>query len=264
MADKNIKREQHGNSFKQAFIETHIQEMLENYKSEGSLDVVEEQLKAARYEVFCLIITQLQHFDISHVFKYLPNLAYLTLTYGAKHIGMEYERPLFGMKMSDAQTFKDCLRTTTSLVFLSLPGNLIDDDLISILIKGLMLNKTITQLDLSHNKIGQAGARKISKYLLQSQILTHLNLADNCINYEGSRYLCQALKVNTSLISLNLKLNRIDDKGGQKMCIDLRVKNSRLETLVLAANLLGNMFCESLSEYISYNQHIRRIDISSN
>ena len=48
------------------------------------------------------------------------------------------------------------------------------------------------------------------------------------------------------------------------MCIDLRVKESKLETLNLAANLLGNMFCESLSEYISYNQSIKRLDISSN
>lgn len=223
-----------------------------------------EELDAARYEVFCLIITQLQHFKINLLFQYLPNLSYLTLTYGAKHVGMEYERPLFGMKMSDATTFKDCLRTTTALTYLSLPGNLIDDDLIGILIKGLMLNKTITQLDLSHNKIGQSGARKIAKYLLQSQILTHLNLGDNMINYEGSRYLCQALKVNKSLIVLSLKLNRIDDKAGQKMCIDLRVKESKLEEINLAANLLGNMFCESLSEYISYNSSIKKLDISSN
>ena len=225
---------------------------------------MKKELEAARYEVFSLVITQLQHFNIEHVFKYLPNLMCLTLTYGAKHIGMEYERPLFGMKMSDANNFKNCLRTTTSLTYLSLPGNLIDDDLVSILIKGLMLNKTITQLDLSHNKIGHSGARKISKYLLQSQILTHLNLADNSINYEGSRYLCQALKVNTSLVNLNLKLNRLDDKAGSKMCIDLRVKNSKLKVLNLGANLLGNMFCESLSEYITNNKEIAKLDISCN
>lgn len=48
------------------------------------------------------------------------------------------------------------------------------------------------------------------------------------------------------------------------MCIDLRVKESRLENINLAANLLGNMFCESLSEYISYNTSIKKLDISSN
>lgn len=46
------------------------------------------------------------------VFELLPNLTYLTLTYGAKHVGMEYERPLFGMKMSDAKIFSDCLKAS--------------------------------------------------------------------------------------------------------------------------------------------------------
>jgi Leucine-rich repeat (LRR) protein len=99
-------------------------------------------------------------------FQHLPNLTNLTLTFGAKHVGMQYERPLFGMKMSDAKNFATCLRTCQNLTYLSLPGNLIDDDLAGILQKGLMINKTITQLDLSHNKIGERGARKIAKYLL--------------------------------------------------------------------------------------------------
>ena len=32
------------------------------------MDEVKRELEAARYEVFCLIITQLQHFDINLVF----------------------------------------------------------------------------------------------------------------------------------------------------------------------------------------------------
>jgi len=102
-------------------------------------------LEAARYEVFCLKITQLvSHLDMGIVFTHLPNLSHLTLTYGAKHIGWEYERPKFGMKMNDAKVFSECLKITQSLVYLSLPGNQIDDDLMNILIKGLVLNKTIS------------------------------------------------------------------------------------------------------------------------
>ena len=82
----------------------------------GELAPVEElrkELEAASYDVFCLNITQLlSHLDMSIVFHYLPNLSYLTLTYGAKHVGMEYERPLFGMKMSDAKIFSECLKST--------------------------------------------------------------------------------------------------------------------------------------------------------
>lgn len=201
---------------------------------------------------------------MSIVFKNLPNLSYLTITYGAKHVGMDYERPLFGMKMSDAKIFSDCLRQTQNLVFLSMPGNLIDDDLISILIKGLMLNKTISQIDLSHNKISNSGARKLAKYLLSSKILTHMNLSDNSIHYEGSRYLAQALKVNKSLRHLNLKLNRIDDKGGAKLCTDLLNNNSELESLSLSSNSLGAMFCESLAEFLKLNRTIKQLDISCN
>ncbi len=72
---------------------------------------MKEELSASRYDVFCLVITKLMsHLDMSIVFKHLPNLSYLTITYGAKHVGMDYERPLFGMKMSDAKIFSDCLR----------------------------------------------------------------------------------------------------------------------------------------------------------
>lgn len=223
-------------------------------------------MQACRYDVFSLVITELySHLPMDLVFNNLQNLMSLQLTYGAKHMGMEYERPHIGMKMSDAQFLQDCLKTTNNLIRLSLPGNLIDDDLVSILSKGLMLNKTITQLDLSHNKIGNQGARKIAKYLLKTQILTHLDLSDNQIEYHGSRFLAQGIKENTSLLDFNLKLNRIDNKGGQKLCIDLMGhKGLVLQRLNLSSNALGKGFAESLAELIKKNQTLKSIDISCN
>ena len=260
---KNVKKEQHGNSYKQAYIEVYIQNLLENLRSDNVSQLIRD-LDAVRYEVFSLTINELQHFKVSQLFSYLPNLAFLKLTYGAKHVGMQYERPMFGMKMSDAIDFSQSLRTTTSLTHLALPGNLIDDELTKYLVSELMLNKTISQLDLSHNKIGNQGARKIAKYILQTQILTHLNLGDNCISYDGSRFLAQALKVNKSLVSLDLKLNRLNDKAGSKLCIDLLNNDSSLHFLGLSSNELDNMFAESLAEYLKMNENITAVDISCN
>jgi hypothetical protein len=108
---KNCRKEDHGNSYKQAFIERRIQTLLENHKDEASVPELKKELEAARYEVFCLKIGQLlSHLDMSVIFGHLPNLSHLTLTYGAKHVGMEYERPLFGMKMSDAEIFSNCMK----------------------------------------------------------------------------------------------------------------------------------------------------------
>jgi hypothetical protein len=47
---------------------------------------------------------------MSIVFQHLPNLAHLTLTFGAKYLGMQYERKYFGMKMSDAKILADSLK----------------------------------------------------------------------------------------------------------------------------------------------------------
>lgn len=94
-------------------MESHIQKLLETHKAEASVEELKKELEAARYEIFHLKVGQLlSHLDMSICFKYLPNLMHLTLTYGARHVGMEYERPLFGMKMSDAKIFAECLRST--------------------------------------------------------------------------------------------------------------------------------------------------------
>ena len=51
---------------------------------------------------------------------------------------------------------------------MNLSGNLIDDELFKFITPGLSLNNTLVELNLSYNKIGNEGARRISKYLIKN------------------------------------------------------------------------------------------------
>ena len=59
------------------------------------------------------------------------------------------------MKLSQAAELGDTLsKSCGNLLSLSLPSNLIDDDLLRFIIAGINLNISIIELDFSHNKIG--------------------------------------------------------------------------------------------------------------
>jgi hypothetical protein len=224
---KNLRPDYHGWSWKQAYIETYIQELL--MKNTGDASKFIPEIMACRNFIFGLKIDYLPtHTDLKVLFHHVPNLSDVSLTYGAKHLGDKYERSMFGMRMEDAASLVDCMKMAPCLISLSLPCNLIDDELMKMLISGLLSNKTMTDLDLSHNRIGDKGALKLAKYIFRSEIVISLNLADNQIAYDGARSISQALLSNRSLQYLSLKHNRIDDLAGAKMFNDL----SQNETLL--------------------------------
>ncbi len=87
-------------------------------------------------------------------------------------------------------------------------------DLLKMLMAGLSQNTSITQLDLSHNKISNHGVRMLATMLMNPNcVLARLSLADNQIHVEGGRYLGRGLRENSSLLELNVRLNRLTDEG---------------------------------------------------
>ena len=206
-------------------------------KSGDDDDTLKESIEAASDYVFSLKITQLlTHPDLSLIFdKHVYRISYINVRvcssvlikdysnkphprkqlhrYGAKRLRMRYDRALFGMKLSDAESLSRCLKTAPMLCRLSLPSNLIDDDLLEVLISGLSQNDTITHLDLSNNKIGDLGVQILTECSGRSSTLVSLNLANNQIRSEGGRILGHILAQNISLTSLNLRLNRLADVG---------------------------------------------------
>jgi hypothetical protein len=257
----------HGQTWKQTYLEKYIREVIETFDpAKDGLEKLRATLVAAEEGVHRLTITQLlSHLDLHLVFASLPNLSALELTYGVHAIGMRYERALFGMKVSDATSLAGCLRSTEMLTTLSLPCNLLDDDLLRMLMTGLIHNSTVTKLDVSHNKITNHGTRLLAKLLGSRSVLTSLNLCDNQVHAEGGRYLGRALRRNDSLTELNLRLNRLGDEGGRMLLDGLR-ENAALQSLAVSTNSLGAESARALAYSLSHGggAGLTSLDLSGN
>lgn len=263
---KNMQISDHGLTWKQLYLEKHLQERLENFDSAtDDPDHLIDVIKACQEFIFTLEVDQLlSHLDMNEICSHLKNLTRLRLTYGVKQVGMKYERMLFGMKISDATNLSHIVKNTKTLTTLWLPSNLLDDDLLRMIMTGLIKNNTITSLDLSHNKLTNHGARLLAKLLGPESVITSLRLCDNQIHAEGGRYLSRGLKYNTSLVELDLRLNRLTDDGG-RMLLEGITEHRSLTLLNLSSNMLGKETAEALAEIIA-DPHcaLRSIDLSSN
>lgn len=228
------------------------------------LDRLAKVVKVGEDFVFSLRLAQmLSHLDWEIVFSRLPNLSALELTYGVRKIGMKYDRSLFGIKISDAMSLAKCIRATETLTTLVLPCNMIDDDLLRMLMTGLIRNQTITYLDLSHNNITNYGVRLLSKLIGPKSVLMSLVLADNQVHADGGKYLGRALKRNDSLTELNLRLNRLEDEGGRMLLEGARYNNS-LTSLNLSSNALRETSGEALSAVLASDLPLVSLDLSGN
>jgi hypothetical protein len=70
------------------------------------------------------------------------------------------------------------------------------------MVVGLRDNLTITELDLSHNKISDRGTRALCKCLGKDSVIAQLSLCDNHIHSEGGKFLGRALQTNSSLLQV--------------------------------------------------------------
>lgn len=236
----NCQLDEHNLLWKQVYFEKLLQERLEDFDAVTEHeDSLYEFIDACMDYIFTLKFRQLpSHLELFEIASLLPNLTKLDVVYGIKKIGMNYERLLFGMKISDATSLAKIFDQSETLTTVILAGNLIDDDLLRMLMTGLIKNNTITHLDVSHNKITNHGARLLSKLLGDNSVLTTLDISDNMVHAEGGRYLARGLRENDSLLQLNLRLNRLGDEGCSLLLEGLR-DNTSLTDLNIASNAAG-------------------------
>lgn len=232
---------------------------------QGELDELLGRLGAAAPFVQSLELEQFpSHLDLELLFARLPRLLRLSLTYGMRHLGMRFDRALFGMRPTDADSLSRCLRYSCALTELRLPCNMIDDDLVLVLAAGLQANSTITVLDLSRNNITSTGVQALARKLRAPCPITRLDLGDNKIDERGGRYLGRALKANDGLKHLGLRLNELGDEGGRAVLEGARDSRS-LASIDLAANKLGSASAAALASVLStVGCALADVDVSGN
>jgi len=264
---RNAQVEKHGMSWKQAFLELELQNALERVTIDygtAELDALKQQVIASRLHVFQLAIGQFpSHIDLSFLFDTLPALCSFSITYGNRRLGMDYERAMFGMKISDAQYLARNIRVSQTLVSLSLPCNMIDDELVKVLMGGLSYGHMLTHIDLSHNKIGDRGARRLASLLDPDYCVQSLDLSDNQIHANGCMHLGAHLAENLTCQVLNLRLNRCEDNGVSHLFQDMCV-NKYLKTMNISCNDLTLRCLPYMNSMIAENATLTELDLSAN
>eukprot|EP00121_Abeoforma_whisleri_P004538 Awhi_evm1s4104 len=115
------------------------------------------------------------------------------------------------------------------------------------------------------NKIGKDGAYDIEKSLLINKSLTSLDLSGNNLGESGAARVLASLPDNRTLLSISLAKNKIGDGGGSALrtIAELLVENV---TLSKTLDLTSNYFSKSctLKKILKYNTSIETLDFSYN
>lgn len=258
----------HGRSWKQLYFERNLANALESFDPTlGDVSDLKKLLEISEPFVHNLEICELpSHLSASIIFSILGReLSALKLEYGWRNARMLYDPAKFGMKISDCLAFSASLAIASTLTDLDLSCNLLDDEKIKILLKGMIMNPILVQLNLSHNRIADFGIFELSKYLLcEKCVLGGLNLGDNYISIQGAKSVAEALKSNNILACLNLGYNNLGDEGGRAI-FDALQTNTSLQRLGLGSCGVGVETALALGKLISSSRSpLLYLDISAN
>ncbi|KAG9344666.1 hypothetical protein JZ751_010352 [Albula glossodonta] len=204
----------------------------------------------------------IDHFDFSILLHQLVNLEELHVVYRVKGCGMNFEWNLFEFTIRDCHSLAKALKSCKTLKVVRIHQSKVDDERCQILVRSLLDHPSLVELNLSHNLIGDRGAKAIGKLLGRSR-LQKLTLCGNRIQGPGAQAMAHALAKNTTLLDLNFRLNFLGDDGGQAIAHAL-LKNRTLVTVHLGANQMTEPTAMVLSQVLVQNSVLQDINLSCN
>lgn len=123
-------------------------------------------------------------------------------------------------------------------------------------------NKTIEQLDLSHNHFGARHIHTISPGLSHNRNINRLDLSNNPLKDVGMKRLMTPT-ICDSLTSLSLSLTHFS-KVGASHIKDCLLRNRTIQALDLSKNDISFDGAESIGSILRYNYTLRELNLSQN
>lgn len=149
------------------------------------------------------------------------------------------------IKSEGATAILDSLKTNTSLVYLNLSGNSIDECISDKLINTLPF-VFLKELDLSFNSLNDKGFISLMQSISSVSVLKIVN---NGISDASMQDVAEFLSINRVLRHLDLSNNSIGDEG-VKIMIDAIMANSALQEIYLLGNKVTGIGLEYLATKI--------------
>ena len=169
-------------------------------------------------------------------------------------------RPLTKLHLA---SLAEAIKVNTTLTQLTLSNNNIGAAGAASLAEAMKVNTTLTQLTLSRNNIGAAGAASLAEAMKVNTTLTELDLRKNNVGAAGAASLAEAIKVNTTLTQLYLSHNNIGAAGAASLAEAMKV-NTTLTQLNLWKNNIGDAGAASLAKAMKVNTTLTELDLRKN
>ena len=119
---------------------------------------------------------------------------------------------------------------------------------------------TVTSLNVSSQRIGNAGATMVAGILQRNTSIRQLDLSNSAITVDGAKRIAASLHSNTSLLNLDVADNRI---GAKALAAALQ-HNTTLRSLNLTAAAIGNSGATALATALQTNTSLQKLDLCYN
>ncbi|XP_060705246.1 NACHT, LRR and PYD domains-containing protein 3-like isoform X1 [Hemiscyllium ocellatum] len=151
------------------------------------------------------------------------------------------------------------------LQILHLNHNQISSDCCEVLSSALAQNKALFHLNLTHNKLGNAGVKILCRALKNNVCkLQMLSLKYNSLTYDCCEELAFAVKENSELLDLDISANKITDGGVKLLCQISTNHRSNMQCLRISMSDLSANCCQALASLLVELKTIKELHLDFN